>query len=98
MSHAILEDVDLSALPVGTVLDVDTANSHYRIENRGEGEVLISGNPEVCPNPVRVDFHGSSVGKTRLKAGIIAREMNMEFLHPQRGIVRTSRVREIREQ
>jgi len=95
--NAVLDDVDLEALPVGTVLDVDTANTHYRIENRGDGEVLISGNPDVCPEPVRVDFHGSSAGRTTLKAGIIGREMNMEFFHPQRGIVRTSRVREIRE-
>lgn len=95
--NAVLEDVNLDALPVGTVLDVDTANTHYRIENRGDGEVLISGNADVCPEPVKVDFHGSSAGRTILKPGVIGREMSMEFLHPQRGIVRTSRVREIRE-
>jgi len=94
--NAVLDDVDLDALPVGTVLDVDTANSHYTIENRGHGEVLISGNPDVCPEPVKVDFHGSS-GRNTLRLGVIGREMSMEFLHPKRGIVRTSRVREIRE-
>ena len=94
--NAVLDDVDLDTLPVGTVLDVDTANTHYRIENRGDGEVLISGNPDVCPEPVRVDFHGST-GRNTLRLGVIGREMGMEFVHPQRGIVRTSRVREIRE-
>jgi hypothetical protein len=31
-----------------------------------------------------------------LKAGFIGREMSMEFRHPVRGIVRTTRVRDIR--
>ena len=89
--------VDLEELPVGAVLDVETANSHYRIENRGDGEVLISGNPDLCPDPVRVSFYGSSLGKEMLKAGFIGREMSMEFRHPERGIVRTTRVKDIRE-
>jgi hypothetical protein len=89
--------IELDELSVGAVLDVETANSQYRIENRGQGEVLISGNPDICPNPVKVNFHGSSLGREMLKAGFIGREMSMEFLHPQRGIVRTSRVREIHE-
>jgi len=88
--------VVLEELPVGAVLDVETANSSYRIENRGAGEILISGNADLCPNPVRVDFHGSSLGKEMLKAGFIGREMSMEFRHPVRGIVRTTRVRDIR--
>ena len=70
----------------------------YRIENRGDGEVLISGHPEICPDPVLVSFHGSTWGTPMLKLRFIGREMNMEFSHPERGIVRTSRVREIREQ
>lgn len=90
--------VALDELPVGAILDVETANNRYRIENRGEGEVLISGHPDICPAPVLVDFHGSTWGRAMLKVGFIGREMSMEFRHPERGIVRTSRVQEIREQ
>jgi hypothetical protein len=89
--------VALDELPVGAVLDVETANNLYRIENRGGGEVLISGHPEICPAPVLVNFHGSTWGTPMLKMRFIGREMNMEFQHPEKGIVRTSRVREIRE-
>jgi len=89
--------VGVDDLPVGAVLDVETANTHYRIENRGEGKVLISGHPDICPDPVLVMFHGSIRGEAMLKAGFIGREMNMEFLHPTRGIVRTSRVRDVHQ-
>lgn len=87
----------LDDLAVGAVLDVETANHQYRIENRGDGEVLISGHPEICPTPVLVSFHGSTWGTPMLKVRFIGRDMHMEFQHPERGIVRTSRVREIRE-
>jgi len=90
--------VSLDELPVGAVLDVQTSNTLYRIENRGEGEVLISGHPEICPVPVLVGFHGSTWGTPMLKVRFIGRDMRMEFFHPQRGIVRTSRVRDIREE
>jgi hypothetical protein len=89
--------VGLDELPVGAVLDVETANNVYRIQNCGDGEVLISGHPEICPAPVLVAFHGSTWGTPMLKLRFIGREMSMEFSHPERGIVRTSRVRDIRE-
>lgn len=89
--------VSLNDLPVGTLLDVETANNSYRIETRGDGQVMISGHPEICPAPVLVNFHGSTWGSAMLKMGFIGREMSMEFRHPEKGLVRTSRVREIRE-
>jgi hypothetical protein len=89
--------VGLDELPVGAVLDVETANHLYRIENRGDGEVLISGHPEICPDPVLVSFHGSTWGTPMLKLRFIGREMSMEFHHPDKGVVRTSRVRDIQE-
>ena len=90
--------VSLDELPVGAVLDVQTVNTLYRIENRGEGEVLISGHPEICPAPVQVVFYGSTWGTPMLKLRFVGRGMRMEFFHPEKGIVRTSRVRDIREQ
>jgi hypothetical protein len=89
--------VSLDELPTGAVLDVQTTNNLYRIESRGDGEVLISGHPDLCPSPVLVTFYGSTWGTALLKLRFIGREMRMEFRHPQRGIVRTSRVVEIRE-
>ena len=89
--------VSLDELPIGAVLDVETANTRYRLENRGNGEVLISGHPEICPEPVLVDFHGSTWGSAMLKMGFVGREMSLEFRHPEKGLVRTSRVREIHE-
>lgn len=89
--------VMLDELPIGAILDVQTANTLYRLENRGDGEVLISGHPEICPEPVLVNFHGSTWGTPMLKVRFIGREMRMEFFHPEKGIVRTSRVHDIRE-
>jgi hypothetical protein len=89
--------VALDELPVGAILDVQTANTLYQIENRGDGEVLISGHPEICPTPVLVSFHGSTWGTPMLKLRFVGREMSMEFHHPEKGIVRTSRVRDIHE-
>jgi hypothetical protein len=89
--------VGLDELPIGAVVHVETANHLYRIENRGDGEVLISGHPEICPAPVLVRFHGSTWGTPMLKLRFIGRDMTMEFRHPKQGIVRTSRVRDIRQ-
>jgi hypothetical protein len=89
--------VALDEVPVGTVLEVQTANNLYRIETREGGEMLISGHPEICPLPVLVNFHGSTWGTPMLKMRFIGRGMSMEFRHPEKGIVRTSRVREIHE-
>ena len=93
---AIGNGVDLDELPVGALLDVETVNTQYRIENRGNGEVLISGHPDFCPQPVPVNFHGS-IGPSTLKLRFIERNLSMEFRHPARGIVRTSPVRDVRE-
>ena len=89
--------VSLDELPIGSVLDVQTANTLYRIENRGDGEVMISGHPEICPTPVLVSFHGSTWGTPMLKVRFIGRDMKMEFFHPLKGIVRTSRVQDIHQ-
>ena len=58
---------------------------------------MISGQPEICPEPILVSFHGSNWGTPMLKMRFIGRDMKMEFFHPLKGVVRTSRVRDIRE-
>lgn len=87
----------LDDLPVGAMLEVQTRHHTYTVENRGDRHVLIAGHPEYCPDPVLVAFHGSTWGKSMIKLYFIGRGMRMEFRHPMHGIVRTSKVEEIRE-
>ena len=82
------------ALPVDKL---QTKNTLYRVENRGDGQVLISGNKKFCPDPVLVDFQGSTWGTPMCKVRYIGRGMFMEFHHPVLGTVTTTRVRDIRE-
>jgi hypothetical protein len=89
--------VSLNDLEVGAVLEVETGGHTYRIENRGEGKVLISGHPEYCPEPVLADLHGSTWGTGLIKMRFIGRGMRMEFEHPTSGLIWTSRVKAIRE-
>lgn len=87
----------LSDLRVGAVLEVETEHRIYTVKNQGNGLVLIAGHPEYCPEPVLAKLHGSTWGTAMLKSRFIGRGMHMEFHHPKLGIIRTSRVQEIRE-
>lgn len=91
------EDVALDELPVGAAVEVETNHHTYHVENRGDGKVLIAGHPDYCPEPVLVDLQGSVGDIPVITAWFIGRGMRMEFQHPTRGLVRTSRVREIRK-
>jgi hypothetical protein len=91
------EGVSLDDLAVGAAVEVVTGHHTYRIENRGGGEVLISGHPVYCPEPVLVEFHGSVGDGHVIKMWLIGRNMRLEFRHPNLGIVQTSRVREIHQ-
>lgn len=97
ISGAILESeieggVSLNQVPVGTKFEVQTKNTLYHIENRGDGQVLISGHPKFCPEPVLVDFQGSTWGTPMCKLRFIGRGMFMEFRHPAYGMITTTRV------
>jgi len=87
----------LDDLAVGAVVEVETGHTTYRVENRGEGKILISGHPEYCPEPVLVELHGSTGGHSILKFRFIGRGMHLEFRHPTLGVIRTSRIKAIRE-
>ena len=89
--------VFLNDLPVGAVLEMETRNRFYEIENRGGGQVLIAGHPKFCPQPVLVKLHGSTWGRAMIKMHFIGRGMFLEFHHPEFGVIRTSRIQEIRE-
>jgi hypothetical protein len=89
--------VAMRDLALHAVVEVETKHNTYRIENLGDGTVMISGHPDICPEPVLVNLHGSTWGTPMIKTGFIGRGMGLEFQHPTRGIVRTSRIREVRE-
>ena len=89
--------VYLDDLPAESTLEIETQNRSYIIVHRGEGQFLISGHPEFCPQPVLVRIEGSNWGGSLLKSSFLGRGMHLEFRHPQyeRPIV-TSRIVEIR--
>ncbi len=89
--------VFLDDLNAGAVLEIETENRVYRIENRANGRILISGHPKFCPGPVLVKLAGSTWGGSMLRLGFIGRGMRLEFRHPVFGVVLTSRIEEIHE-
>jgi len=88
--------VCLDALSEGTVLEVETQHHWYTIVNRSDGEALISGHPNYCPDPVPVRIAGSTWGGSMLKLRYIGRGMHLEFCHPTYHTITTSRVVDIR--
>jgi len=102
ISRAIVQSeidggVALDTLAPGALLEVQTKNTLYKLENKGDGKVMISGSPKYCPEPVLVDLQGSTWGTPMCKLGYIGRGMFMEFNHPTLGRITTTRVKDIRE-
>ncbi len=73
--------VYLDRLPEGAVLRVETQNRAYTLVHRGNGQVLISGHPMFCPEPVLVHIEGSNWGGSMLKPSFVGRGMHLEFRH-----------------
>jgi len=96
-ANVIQSDVYLRDLAPGAVLEVQTCRRQYTLVNQGAGEVLISGHPEYCPEPVLVRIHGSTWGGSMLKEQYIGRGMHLEFRHPAFLPITTSRILDIRE-
>ncbi len=102
INHNIIQSeieggVYLNDLPEGAKLEVRTENTAYRLVNCGGHQVMITGHPEFCPEPVRVQVNGSSWGGSMLKVAFIGRGMHLEFHHPRFNTVVTSRIVEIRD-
>ena len=87
----------LDRVPVGVVIEMETNNRFYELENLGNGKVMIIGHPKFCPERVEVNVHGSTWGRAMLKMHFIGRGMFLEFDHPEFGVIRTSCIQEIRE-
>lgn len=90
--------VFLHEVPQHTVLEIQTSNRCYTAEVIGQGEMMISGHPRYCPEPVLVAVAGSSWGGSLLKVDFLGRGMNLEFHHPDyEAPIVTSPIRQIRE-
>jgi hypothetical protein len=88
--------VDLTELPEGAKLLVETENRSYRLTLHDKSSAHISGHPVFCPEPVLVNIHGSSWGGSMLKVNFIGRGMHLEFHHPEFRTITTSRIVDIR--
>jgi hypothetical protein len=89
--------VALDDLAEGAELEVETRHHVYHIKNLGDGKASVWGHPEYCPEPVRVDLIGSDWGTSFPRLGVIGKGARLEFWHPVRGMVRTSRILDVRE-
>jgi hypothetical protein len=90
--------VYLCDLPHQSTLEVETQNRSYTLVLCGPGEVLISGHPRYCPEPVLVRIEGSNWGGSILKPSFVGRGMHLEFRHPEyEQPIITSRIIEIRQ-
>ena len=90
------EGIALDDLAEGTMLEVETRHHVYHVQHLGDGKALISGHPEFCPEPVQVDMIGSTWGGNSLRLRFIGKGAKLEFWHPVRGMICTSRVLEVR--
>jgi hypothetical protein len=89
--------VYLHDLCPGVRLELETENHRYIVTNLGKGRVTITGHPEFCAAPVEVTLCGSNWGGPLLKPSYLGRGMRLEFLHPLRDLITTSKIIEIRQ-
>ncbi|PWU05427.1 MAG: hypothetical protein C5B51_14285 [Terriglobia bacterium] len=90
--------VHLGDLAPGSVLSLRTMNHVYRVVVLGPETVLISGHPELCPEPAEVRILGSTWGGSMLKTRYLGFGMHLEFEHPVHRTILTSRIVDIRTQ
>jgi hypothetical protein len=89
--------VYLHELPDQSTLEVVTQNRGYTLVVRRDGQAMISGHPEFCPEPVLVRITGSNWGGSMLKTAFLGRGMHLEYRHPKfRGPIVTSAIVDIR--
>ena len=87
----------LDTLAIGAVLELETDNRLYTLEYAGNSQARICGHPRYCPDPVLIEVHGSSWAGAMLKLGFIGCGMHLEYRHPSFGMLRTSRIKSVRE-
>jgi len=88
--------VYLHDLSPGSSLSIETRNRVYELVILGDGAAMISGHPEFCLAPTKVQIHGSTWGGSLLKMKYVGRGMHLEFEHPQYRRIITSKIVDIR--
>jgi hypothetical protein len=89
--------VYLKDLPDESTLEVVTQNRGYTLILRSDGQALISGHPQFCPEPTLVRINGSNWGGSMLKSAYLGRGMHLEYRHPNyRGPIVTSAIIDIK--
>ena len=83
-------------LAPGSVLDVETHTRHYRVECLNGCQIRISGHPEFCPTPVPAKIQGSINREGEFKPGVIGSGMRLMFQDPNKRVVTTSEVTNVR--
>ena len=101
INHNIIQSeieggVYLRDLSIGAVLEIETGDWVCTLVYCGENEALVSGHPQFCPEPVRVQIAGSTWGGSMLKQDFIGRGMRLEFVHPRYQRILTAPILEIR--
>ena len=91
---------DITKLPVGHSLRVETQHMVYTIKREAKGDegLTIQGHPRYCPFTVKAYIHGSTWGGSMIKVGFVGRGMYLEFStvdHP--GAITTSKIQNVEE-
>jgi hypothetical protein len=100
--HIVQSEIEggvfLEDLSPSTVLHIETKHHCYTTVVLEGSQVLISGHPTYCPQPIKVNIAGSTWGGSMLKLRFIGRGMHLEFSHPEyRTPIVTSPIQDIRE-
>ena len=88
------QEISKSAFAPGTHLQVETETRTYDLVLLNAGQVLISGHPRHCPEPVRAQLL-TGIGADN--PGRISEGVSLRYYHPGHGIIRTSTVRRVTE-
>lgn len=83
--------IDLTQVPPGTILEVQTRNSLYTLIPQASGETLIWGHPEFCPEPTLVNQLGSAYLTGVFREGYVGPGLRLTFPHGVRRVC-TSRI------
>ena len=89
--------VYLKDVPSGRKLIVQTMNTRYELERRGD-EWFIEGNQRFCATPTKCSIHGSTWGGSMIKIGFIGRGMHLEFSTNEYRNILTSEIQEVTEE
>jgi hypothetical protein len=81
------DGIDIESLQSGTVLDVETRNSHYRIVVLdGPNRLVLLQGGKMFPEATLVRLSGATAGGSALKRGWIIPGLRIEISHGRRRI------------